>query len=106
MRKGDRVITINSIDVNGVIFTSFQLHLPKTEIYIITNEVGYIMSTSFGVQFTLTKENEGKTVAGIVSHVQSIDDMLDKPLEKITDGAARKGWAVGMCSKEALLHIA
>lgn len=106
MRKGDEMITIHSLDVNGLIFTGFHLQLPGTEILIVMNEVGYIISSALFTEL-ITDEKDGQhIIAGAVSPVKTIDDLLYAPLETITEKARHKGWAIGMCGKDALLKIA
>lgn len=99
------MITINSLDVDGMIFTGIKLELPGAQIFIITNEIGYIMSASFPLQFSF-KEAKGQSISGIVNYVSSIDDLLEAPLATITANARNKGWTIGMLGKDALLKIA
>lgn len=105
-RKGDGMITINSLDVNGLIFTGIQLDLPGTSVFIVMNEVGYIMSTPLLLQFPYNETHEAELIAGTVSRAKSVDDLLTAPLEQVTESAREKGWAIGMRAKEALLKIA
>jgi|SRR5699024_2478753 len=106
MRKGDDMITIHSLDVDGIIFTGIQLELSSTTMFIVTNEKGYIMSAPFSVQFAHDQRNQRQPIAGIVTNVRSIDDLLTAPLEEITDSARQAGWTIGMQGKDALLKIA
>lgn len=105
MRKGDGMITINSLDVNGVIFMGIHLELPGTEIFVVMNEVGYIISSALITELVTEKGNQ-TIVAGTVSPVNKVDDLLNAPLEKITETAREKGWVIGMRGKDALLKIA
>lgn len=106
VRKGDGMITINSLDVNGIIFTGIQLELPNTTFFIITNDIGYIMSTSLSGHEVSKQWEDGQTMAGIVFHAQSIEDLLLARLDIVTNYARQSGWIEGMRGKEALLKIA
>lgn len=106
MRKGDGMITIHSLDVDGLIFTGFHLQLPGTEIFIVTNEIGYIISSALFTELITGDKDEQHIIAGTASHVNTIEDLLDAPLEKITENARHKGWTIGMRGKDALLKIA
>lgn len=100
------MITINSLDVNGIIFTGIHLELPGENVFIIMNEIGYIMSTTFEIYVTYQKTSHHTMVAGFTKEVKTVDDLLYAPLEKITDAAKRRGWFVGMRGKDALINIA
>lgn len=104
MRKGANMITITSLDVNGIIFTGMQIVLSETNLFIIANEHGYIMNATFHVQFPNQLEHE-KLIAATTSAVNSIDDLLHARLEDVTTAASKFGWHVGMYGKDALLKI-
>ncbi|HZW69017.1 MAG TPA: DUF1805 domain-containing protein [Pseudogracilibacillus sp.] len=98
------MITITSLDVNGLIFTGMQIVLPETNLFIIANERGYIMNASFRVQFANQLEHE-RLIAATTSTVHSIDDLFHAHLEEVTTAASKFGWRVGMRGKDALLTI-
>ena len=100
------MITINPIEIEGNMFTAIQVELPKTNLLIVSNEIGYIMCAALDVQFLNEKLRERKIVAGRAVGVRTIDQLLEAPLESITDTAKEYGWTVGMIGKEALLKIA
>lgn len=102
------MITINPIDIDGVIFTAIRVELPKTNLLIISNEIGYIMCAALDVDIFNENEKlkERKVIAGRAVGVRTIDQLLDAPLESITDASKEYGWEEGMTGKEALLKIA
>ncbi|APC48940.1 YunC family protein [Virgibacillus halodenitrificans] len=100
------MITVNPLEVDGMMFTAIQVELPKTNLIMITNETGYIMCAALDVDVLNEKLAHRKVVAGRAVGVRSIDDLLNAPLEKITDASRTYGWEVGMTGKEALLKIA
>lgn len=101
------MITINPIDIEGVIFTAIRVELPKTNLIVISNEIGYIMCAALDVDILNEKLKDRKVIAGRGMGIRTIDDLLDSPLESVTDAAVKEyGWKVGMTGKEALLKIA
>lgn len=100
------MITINPLEVDGMHFTAIRVELPKTNLLMISNEVGYIMCAALDVEILNTALAEREVIAGRARGVRTIDDLLHAPLEKVTDSAIEQyGWAVGMTGKEALLKI-
>ncbi|HLR67890.1 YunC family protein [Virgibacillus alimentarius] len=99
------MITVNPLEVDGMIFTSIRVELPKTNLLVITNEVGYIMCAALDVDVLNTILSDRHVVAGRAKGVKTIDQLLHAPLEKITDASKSFGWEVGMTGKEALLKI-
>lgn len=100
------VITINPIEIEGNMFTAIQVELPNTNLLIVSNEIGYIMCAALDVQLLNEKLQARKIVAGRAVGVRSIDQLLEAPLESITDASMEYGWTVGMIGKDALLRIA
>ncbi len=100
------MITINPIDIEGVIFTAIRVELPKTNLLIVSNEVGYIMCAALDVDILNEKLKDRKVIAGRAVGVRTIEQLLEAPLESITDASKEYGWEEGMTGKEALLKIA
>lgn len=100
------MITINSLDVDGIIFTGVHLELPHTNVFIIMNEMGYIINTTFEIEFITKEKRERNMIAAVMTEVNKIDDLLNAKIEKVTEEAKRIGWFVGMKGKDALLTIA
>lgn len=101
------MITINPIDIEGIIFTAIRVELPKTNLLIISNEIGYIMCAALDVDLLNVKLQDRQIIAGRGVGVRTIDDLLHAPLESVTNAAVEQyGWRVGMTGKEALLKIA
>ncbi|MDY0408800.1 YunC family protein [Virgibacillus soli] len=100
------MITVNPLEVEGLMFTAIRVELPKTNLLIISNEVGYIMCAALDVDVLNEKLADRNVIAGRASGVRTIDQLLHAPLEKITNASKEKyGWEVGMSGKEALLKI-
>lgn len=101
------MITVNPIEIDGVLFTAVSVELPKTTLLTVSNEVGYIMCAALDVDVfnTVPKLMERKVIAGRAKGVRTIDQLLDAPLEKITDASKEFGWKVGMTGRDALRMI-
>ncbi|TQS75999.1 DUF1805 domain-containing protein [Ornithinibacillus gellani] len=100
------MITINPLEVEGLFFTAIRVELPKTNLLIISNEVGYIMCAALDVDVLNEKLKDRQVIAGRASGVRTIDELLHAPLEKVTDASRKHGWKEGMSGREALLRIA
>lgn len=105
MRRGDRMISIHSLDVDGLFFIGIELELPEATFFVVANEVGFIVSATFALQL-YSEAKQGKEVAATIGAVQSIDEFLQAPLKEVTKRARMHGWEAGMQCKDALLKIA
>lgn len=102
------MITINPIELDGMMFTAIRVELPKTNLLSISNETGYIMCAALDVDVFDANEKlrEREVIAARAIGVRTIDDLLNAPLQKVTDAARKQyGWEEGMIGKEALLKI-
>ncbi|MUK89998.1 DUF1805 domain-containing protein [Ornithinibacillus sp. L9] len=101
------MITVNPLEIEGKYFTATQVELPKTNLLIISNEIGYIMCAALDVDFF--NENEKlrarEVIAGRAEGVRTIEELLNAPLAKVTDASKKYGWEVGMTGKDALLKL-
>lgn len=100
------MITVNPLEVEGMIFTAIRVELPNTNLLIITNETGYIMCGALDVDLLNRALKDRNIIAGRAVGVKTIDDLLYAPLEKITAASETHGWEVGMRGVDALLKIA
>ncbi|MBR3118596.1 DUF1805 domain-containing protein [Oceanobacillus profundus] len=101
------MITVNPLEVDGMIFMAVRVELPKTNLLTISNDIGYIMCAALDVDIfnEVPKLMERNVIAGRAMGVRTIDELLHAPLQKITDASKAYGWEVGMTGKEALLRI-
>ncbi|GGP13940.1 YunC family protein [Oceanobacillus neutriphilus] len=101
------MITVEPLEVDGIIFTAVSVELPKTTLLTISNDIGYIMCAALDVDIfnVIPKLKERNVIAGRAMGVRTIDQLLNAPLQKITDASKEHGWEVGMTGKEALLKI-
>ncbi|WP_407272564.1 YunC family protein [Radiobacillus sp. PE A8.2] len=100
------MISVSPLIIDNKPFTATQVKLPKTNLLIISNEVGYVMCGALDVDLLSNKLAERKIVAARAVGVKTIEALLDAPLDKVTTEAENFGWREGMNTKEALLKIA
>ncbi|WP_077327840.1 YunC family protein [Virgibacillus siamensis] len=99
------MLTVNPLEVEGMFFTAITVELPKTNLLVISNEIGYIMCGALDVDLLNEVLADRKVIAGRAVGVKTIDQLLHAPLEKITDASGEYGWEPGMIGKDALLKI-
>lgn len=99
------MITINPLEVEGMFFTAIKVELPKTNLLMISNEVGYIMCGALDVDVLNNVLADRNVIAGRAVGVKTIDDLLHAPLEKITDASKGYGWEPGIIGSDALVKI-
>jgi len=80
--------------------------LPKTTLIAITAGSGYIMCGALDVQLLNERLKDREIVAGRAVGVRNFDQLLDAPLESVTDAAAALGIVAGMSGKEAVRIMA
>ncbi|RKP54162.1 DUF1805 domain-containing protein [Cohnella endophytica] len=76
--------------------------LPKTTLLSISVGDGYIMCGALDVQLLNTKLKDRNIVAGRAVGVRTFEQLLEAPLESVTDAAQAIGIHVGMSGQEAL----
>lgn len=96
------MITVNPIEIDGKLFNAVRVELPKTNLLMISNDVGYIMCGALDVGLLNEKLAERGVIAARAVGVRTIDDLLHAPLEMITDASKAYGWEIGMIGKDAL----
>lgn|SRR5690625_3877612 len=87
-------------------FTSVHVALPKTDLLVIHNDLGYIMCGALDVGLLDERLGDRHIIAGRAVGVRTLDELLYAPLEKVTDYAKETfGWYEGMIGKDALLTL-
>lgn len=99
------MITVNPIEIEGKQFTATSVVLPKTNLLMVSNDIGYIMCAALDVDLLNDMLADRKVIAARAKGVRSIDDLLNAPLEKITDASKEYGWEVGMTGRDALAKL-
>lgn len=99
------MITVNPVEVDGKLFQAIRVELPKTNLLMISNEVGYIMCGALDVDLLNEMLSDRQVIAARAVGVRTIDDLLHAPLELITDASKAYGWEVGMSGRDALSKL-
>ena len=81
---------------------SIEVRLPKTNLLIVTTKIGYIMCGALDVHLLNTKLKERNVIAGRSVGVKTIDDLLNAPLESVTDSACALGIVQGTIGRDAV----
>lgn len=99
------MINLQPISIEGHSFLSIVVELPKTNLLIITNEIGYIMCGALDVALLNDKLKDRKVIAGRAIGVKTIEDLLNAPLESVTYEAENLGITKGTIGRDALLAM-
>lgn len=100
------MINIQPVEIEGKTFTSVHVALPKTNLLMVTNDIGYIMCAALDVDLLNEMLADRQVIAGRAQGVRSIDDLLNAPLAKVTDASRDMyGWEIGMIGKDAMLKL-
>lgn len=104
-KGGIKVIEVHPIEIDGSLFTAVRVELPKTNLLMVSNDVGYIMCGALDVDLLNEVLADRKVIAGRAVGVRTIDQLLEAPLQKITNASKTYGWETGMIGKEALKKL-
>jgi uncharacterized protein YunC (DUF1805 family) len=100
------LVTVKPLWINDKPFTQVEVKLPKTNLLVVSNEIGYIMCGALDVDLLSDKLYERQIVAGRAVGVKTIEELLKAPLDKVTIASKEQhGWEEGMNCKEALLRL-
>lgn len=98
-----RVIPLQFEDWTAV---GVEVLLPRTTLLAITAGDGYIMCGALDVQLLNDRLKDREIVAGRAVGVKTLQQLLDAPLESVTDSARNLGITVGMSGQEAIRIMA
>lgn len=99
------MINMYPVQIEGKQFTAITINFPKTYFSAVTNEKGYITCGALDVEILNKKKDRG-IIAGRALGVTTIKQLLEAPLESVTDEAKKLGITVGTKGKDALLMMA
>lgn len=100
------MVTVDEIEIEGHPFTATSVALPKTNLLIVSNEIGYIMCAALDIDIFNELLADRKVIAARAKGVRSIQDLLDAPLEKVTEASREAfGWNEGMIGRDALVQL-
>jgi uncharacterized protein YunC (DUF1805 family) len=99
------MMSLSPIEISGHLVIAIEVHLPKTNLLVVTTEKGYIMCGALDIGLLNEKLKDRKVLAGRAIGVRSIDDLLDAPLESVTYEAERLGITKGTIGRDALMKM-
>jgi uncharacterized protein YunC (DUF1805 family) len=99
------MIRIIPVRFQDVVATGIEVTLPKTTLVTVSTDKGYIMCGALDVQLLNERLSDRRIIAGRAVGVRSIEQLLDAPLEAVTQEAAALGIATGMSGRDALLRM-
>lgn len=99
------MVDVFPITIEDKTFIGISVQLPKTNLIVVKNEIGYIMCGALDVALLNERLKDRKIIAGRAVGVKTIQQLLDAPLESVTAEAENFGIHVGMIGKEALLKM-
>ncbi|TYS14726.1 DUF1805 domain-containing protein [Rossellomorea vietnamensis] len=99
------MMNLSPVEIEGHTFLAVSVQLPKTNLLVVTSDKGYIMCGALDVGLLNEKLKDRKIIAGRAVGVKTIQQLIDAPLESVTDEAEQLGITSGMPGREALLKM-
>lgn len=87
---------------SGAVVIGTEVKLPKTTLLAISTDRGYIMCGALDIGLLNTKLKARQIIAGRAVGVRTLEELLQAPMESITEEAKRIGVKVGMSGIDAL----
>jgi uncharacterized protein YunC (DUF1805 family) len=100
------MVKIVPMQFEGWSAVGVEVLLPKTTLLSISVDEGYIMCGALDVKLLNVKLKERNIIAGRAVGVRTFEQLLEAPLESVTDAAQTMGIHVGMSGREALRLMA
>jgi uncharacterized protein YunC (DUF1805 family) len=100
------MVSVIPLRIDDWAAVAVEVLLPKTTLLAITAGNGYIMCGALDVQLLNERLKDREIIAGRAVGVRTIQQLLDAPLESVTDAAEAMGIKVGMSGQEALRLMA
>lgn len=96
------MVEMRPIDIAGHMAVAIEVDLPKTHLAMVATDIGYVMCGALDVNLLNTVLKSRGIVAGRAVGVRSVEQLLEAPLESLTDGMRQLGAYEGMSCREAL----
>ncbi len=100
------MVTVTPITIENHQFIATEVILPKTHLIAIHCNSGYIMCGALDVHLLNTRLKDRHIIAARAVGVKSVKELLEAPLESVTDEAISIGVTTGMKGSDALLLMA
>jgi uncharacterized protein YunC (DUF1805 family) len=99
------VIEMRPLPLVGGSAVGITVDLPRTRLVVAAVPAGYIMCGALDVALLDRLLGSRRIVAGRALGVRTLDDLLVRPLESVTDAARAAGLHEGMAGAEALQRL-
>jgi uncharacterized protein YunC (DUF1805 family) len=99
------MLRVEPITLDGHTVVAIEVKLPKTTLLIVTTDRGYIMCGALDVSLLNDRLKDRNIIAARATGVKTIQELLDAPLESVTETAIENGISVGMTGREAILKM-
>ena len=96
------MIEMVPFEIGGNIYKGVLVQLPKTSLLMISGKEGYIMCGALDIELINERLSERKIIAGRAVGVRTFEELLNAPLESVTDEAKNKGILPGMIGRDAI----
>ncbi len=96
------MVQLTPIPVGNRQAIGITVELPKTHLIVAAAPAGYIMCGALDVALLDRLLGHRGVVAGRALGVRTLEDLLEQPLESVTQAAQALGLRTGMAGREAL----
>lgn len=79
-----------------------EVKLPKTTLVAVTTDKGYIMCGALDVALLNERLKDRGIIAGRAVGVRTLEELMEAPLESVTEAAEALGITIGMRGADAL----
>lgn len=90
------------VPIGGHVALGVEVKLPKTTLIAVSTDKGYIMCGALDVTLLNERLADRKIIAGRAVGVRTLEELLEAPLESVTDEAKAMGIVPGMKGKDAV----
>lgn len=100
------MIRLVPIDIEGHTALGVEVLLPKTTLLAVTAGDGYIMCGALDVGLLNDRLRERRIIAARAVGVKTLEQLLDAPMESVTDEARALGIMPGTIGRDAVAILA
>ncbi|MBW5447754.1 DUF1805 domain-containing protein [Cohnella sp. CFH 77786] len=100
------MVRIEPIRIGEWTAVGVEVLLPKTTLLAVTAGDGYIMCGALDVHLLNERLRDRKVIAGRAVGVRTLEQLLEAPLESVTESAHAMGITAGMKGREAVRMMA
>lgn len=93
------------LELDGRRVRAVTVDLPKTRLVVLATETGYLMCGALDVGLLDDLLGQRRIIAGRALGVRSYQDLLERPLDRVTAAARDLGLEPGMTGREALQRL-